>query len=107
LEPSGDPFWKPFWDQIGPRGAKISPRRPSRTPEYRKPTTPKTLKNHCFFLGFGDPRPSKMASKDLKRLPRGYLGLLEAIMGHLGAILNTRAFKIAPASCARAAAPPK
>ena len=100
LEPSGDPFWEPFWDQIGPRGAKMSPRGPSRTPKYRKPTTPKTLKNHWFFQVFGGPRPSKTAYKDPKRLPRGYLGLLEAILSHLGAILKTRAFKIAPASCA-------
>ena len=42
----------------------MSPRGPSRTPEYRKPTTPKTLKNHCFFQVFGGPRPSKTAYKD-------------------------------------------
>ena len=107
LEPSGDPFWEPFWDQIGPRGAKMSPRGPSRAPKYRKHTTPKTLKNRCFFQLFGGPRPSKTASKDQRRLPRGYLGLLEAIMGHLGAILKTRAFKIAPASWDCSAPPPK
>ena len=98
LKPSGDPFWEPFWDQIGPRGAKMSPRGPSRTPKYRKPTTPKKLKKLLFFKGFGGPRPSKTASKDPKRLPRGYLGLLEDILKHLGAILETRAFKMAPAS---------
>ena len=98
MEPSGDPFWEPFWDQIGPRGAKMGPRGPSRAPKYRKPTFAKTLKNRWFFKVFGGPRPSKTASKDPKRLPRGYLGLLEAILIHLGAILKTRAFKIAPAS---------
>ena len=107
LEPSGDPFWEPFWDQIGPRGAKMSPRGPSRAPKYRKHTTPKTLKNHWFFQVFGGPRPSKTASKDQKMLPRGYLGLLEAILSHLGAILETRAFKIAPASWACWGAPPR
>ena len=107
LEPSGDPFWEPFWDQIGPRGAKMGPRGPSRAPNYRKPNFAKTLKNHWFFKVFGGPRPSKTASKDPKRLPRGYLGLLEAILSHLGAILKTRAFKIAPASWDCAGAPPK
>ena len=97
LEPSGDPFWETFWDQIGPRGAKMSPRGSSRAPKYRKHTTP-NLKKQVFFSGFGGPRPSKTAFKNPKRLPRGYLGLLEAILKHLGAILETRAFKIAPAS---------
>ena len=80
----------------------MSPRGPSRAPKYRKQTTPKTLKNRLFFEVFVGPRPSKTASKDPERLPRGYLGLLEAILKHLGAILETRAFKIAPASWDRA-----
>ena len=67
----------------------------------------KNLKKPLVFSNFGGPRPSKTASKDPKRLPRGYLGLLEAILSHLGAILKTRAFKIAPASWDRAAAFPK
>ena len=98
LEPFGDLFWEPSWDQIGPRGAKMGPRGPPRASKYRKPAFTKTFKNHLFFKLFGGPRPSKTASKDPKRLPRGYLGLLEAILKHLGAILETRAFKIAPAS---------
>ena len=85
----------------------MGPRGPSRAPKYQKPTFAKTLKNHWFFKVFGGPRPSKTASKDPKRLPRGYLGLLEAILSHLGAILKTRAFKIAPASWDRAGASPK
>ena len=54
LEPSGDPFWEPFWDQIGPRGAKMAPRGPSRAPKYRKPTFAKTLKNNWFFKVFAN-----------------------------------------------------
>jgi hypothetical protein len=95
---------------LGPNRAKRSqdePKKAIKNPRVPKTYNTKNLKKPLFFLGFGDPRPSKMASKDLKRLPRGYLGLLEAIMGHLGAILNTRAFKIAPASCACASGPPK
>ena len=107
MEPSGRPFWEPFWDQIGPRGAKMGPRGPSRAPKFRKPTFAKTLKNHWFFKVFGGPRPSKTASKDPKSLPRGYLGLLEAILSHLGAILKTRAFKRAPAGSAHCRRPPK
>ena len=30
LEPFGNPFWRSFRDQIGPRGAKMGPRGPSR-----------------------------------------------------------------------------
>ena len=82
----------------------MGPRGPSRAPKFRKPTFAKTLKNHWFFKVFGGPRPSKTASKDPKSLPRGYLGLLEAILSHLGAILKTRAFKRAPAGSA--CAPP-
>ena len=40
----------------------------------------KRTSNHWFLKVFGGPRPSKTASKDPKRLPRGYLGLLEAIL---------------------------
>ena len=54
-----------------------------------------------FFYVFGGPEPSKTASEDPRRLPRGYLGLLEAILSHLGAILEIRVFEKAPASWAR------
>ena len=47
---------------------------------------------------FGVPRPSKAASEGPRRLPRGYLGLFGDVLSLLGAILETRAFKIAPAS---------
>ena len=75
----------------------MGPRGPSRAPNYRKPTTPKTLKNHWFFKVLGDPRPSKTAFEDPRRLSRGYLGLLGVVLSYLGAILKTRAFKRAPA----------
>ena len=88
LEPFWDPFWGAFWDQIAPRGAKMGPRGPSRASKYRKPEFAKTLKKHWFFMVFGGPRPSKTASEDPRRVPRGYLGLLGAILSHLGTILN-------------------
>ena len=103
----GSHFWSHFGTKIGPRGAKIGPRGPSRTPKYRKPKTAKTLKNLWFFNVIGGPRPSKTASGDPRRLPRGYLGFLGAILSHLGAILKTRTFKRAPAGSARAAPSPK
>ena len=99
------PFWGPFWDQIGP--AKMSPRAPLRASKTQKPAFAKTLKNHVFFKVFGCPRPSKTASKDPKGLSRGYLGLLEAILSHLGTILETRASKRAPAGFACGGRPPK
>ena len=49
---------------------------------------------------FGVPRPSKAASEGPRRLPRGYLELFGDVLTLLGGILETRAFKIAPASCA-------
>ena len=39
---------------------------------------------------FGVPRPSKAASEGPRRLPRGYLGLLEAILSLGGSIFETR-----------------
>ena len=92
LEPFGDLFWEPSWDQIGPRGAKMGPRGPPRASKYRKPAFTKTVKNHEFSKVFGGPRPSKTASEVPRRLPRDYLGLFGAISNHLGAILETRAF---------------
>jgi len=88
-----------------PKRSQDGPKRTIKSLKYRKPAFAKTLKNHWFFKVFGGPRPSKTASEDPKRLPRGYLGLLEAILSHLGAILKTRAFKRAPAGSARDPAP--
>jgi hypothetical protein len=90
--PSGNLFGEPFWDQIGPRGAKMGPRRPPRASNYRKPVCAKTLKNNRFFNFFGGPRSSKTASEDPRSFPGGYLGPLGAIFSHLGTILDTRAF---------------
>ena len=51
---------------------------------------------------FGVPRPSKAASEGPRRLPRGYLELFGDVLTLLGGILETRGFKIAPASWDRA-----
>ena len=77
----------------------MGPRGPSRASTYRKPAFA-TLKNHKFFKVFESPRPPKTAYEEPRRLPRGYLGLLGAILSHLGTILETRASKIAPAGFA-------
>ena len=45
LDPFWKPFWHPFWTHLGPRGAKVSPRRPPDTSEIQKPAFSKTLKN--------------------------------------------------------------
>ena len=90
-----------------PKRSQDEPKRAIKSPKVPKTYNTKNLKKPLVFQGFGDPRPSKIASKDPKRLPRGYLGLLEAILSHLGAILKTRAFKRAPAGWDRAAPPPK
>ena len=66
----------------------------------------KTLKKQKFFNAFGDPRRSKTASEDARRLPRGYLGLLRAILSHLGGMLSPRASKITPSACDRALGSP-
>ena len=87
------PFGYPFWDQIGPRGAKMGPRGPSRGAKKRKRAFAQTLKNHCFSLGFWGPRPSKTASQDPRKLPRRYLGLLRAILSHLGGHVGTKSFQ--------------
>ena len=94
-----------FGGHFGTKSAQEEPRGPSRAPKYRKPAFAKNLKNHLFFKVFGGPRPSKTASEDPRKVPRGYLGLLEAILSHLGAILETRAFKVAPSRFACAPPP--
>ena len=49
-----------------------------------------------LFKVFEVPRPSKKASEGARRLSRGYLRLFGDVLSHLGAILETRAFLIAP-----------
>ena len=53
----------------------------------------KNIKNHWVFKVVEGPRPFKRASEDSKGFPRCYLGLLEAILNHLGAILEKKLFK--------------
>jgi predicted cobalt transporter CbtA len=53
---------------------------------------------------FGVPRPSRAASEGPRELPRGYLGVFGDA---LSLLLETRAFKIAPASCALASCSPR
>ena len=57
-------------------------------------------------MSLGGPRRSKTASEDTRRLPRGYLGLLRAILSHLGGMLSPRASKITSAACDRALGSP-
>ena len=42
----------PFWDQIGSRGVRMRPRRPSRASKYPKPPFTITLKTVSFCLRF-------------------------------------------------------
>jgi hypothetical protein len=53
------------------------------------------------------PTPSKAVSEGPRRLPRGYLELFGDVLTLLGGILETRAFKIAPACWDRAHGPPR
>ena len=70
LDHFGGHFGHPFWDQIGPRGGKMSPRGPSRPSKSQKAASSKTLKNPVFE-GFWVQRPPKRASRGPRRLPRG------------------------------------
>ena len=82
-----------------PKRSQDGPKRTIKNPKVAKTYNCKNLKKpFVFFKVFGVPRPSKTASKDPRRLPRGYLGLFRDVLSHLGAILEIRAFKIAPAS---------
>ena len=80
-----------------PKRSQDEPKRAIKNPKVPKTYNTKNLKEHVFFKVFGGPGPSKTASEGPRRLSRGYLGLLEAILSHLGAILKVTAFKIAPA----------
>ena len=51
LGPSGDPFWEPFWDQIGPR-SQDEPKRAIKSPKVTKTYKTKKLKKTFFFSGF-------------------------------------------------------
>ena len=75
--------------QKEPRWAQEDHQEPQSSENLQLQKPQKTLV-FSRFLGFqGLP---KQHLKTQKRLPRSYLGLLEAILKHLGAILETRAF---------------
>ena len=70
-------FWGPFWDQIGQRGGKMSPREPSGASKSQKAAFSKTLKNLEFFSVFGSrgfqenlKRPEKAPKRHPKRYQR-------------------------------------
>ena len=46
-------FWGSFWDQIGQRGGKMSPREPSGASKNQKAAFSKTSKNLPFLKVFG------------------------------------------------------
>ena len=70
-----DHFWGHVWTHFGTRsgqeGAKMWPRRPSKTPKTQKVAFAKTLKNLQFFKVFGVQEPPKRALGGPRRLPRG------------------------------------
>ena len=49
----GNNFGAPFWDQIGQRGGKMSPREPSGASKNQKAAFSKTSKNLPFLKVFG------------------------------------------------------
>ena len=69
------PDW-PKWRQDGPK-------RTIKSPKVAKTFNCKHLKKPTVFQGFWGSRPSKTASEDPRRVPRGYLGLLGDILSHL------------------------
>ena len=50
-------FGDSFWDQIGPRRAKMRPRGPPRASKYRKHAFVNTFKKQVFYNVFGEGRP--------------------------------------------------
>ena len=67
-------------EEPGPKGQ-------STDSTYRKPAFAKTFENQWFFKVFGGSNAFQDSSEDPRNLPRGYLGLLGAVLSHLGAIL--------------------
>ena len=66
-------FWGSFWDQIGQRGGKMSPREPSGVSKSQKAAFSKTLKNLWFFSVFGSrglPRESQEARESSQETPK-------------------------------------
>ena len=74
----GKKFGAPFWDQIGQRGGKMSPREPSGASKSQKAAFSKSLKNHKFFSVFGsrgfprEPQEAREGSQETpKETPKG------------------------------------
>ena len=63
------PFWRPFWDQIGPRRAQDEPKRAIKRFEDTKSDIFKNLKKPSFFVGFWDPEASQESLKRPKKAP--------------------------------------
>ena len=70
-------IWGSYWDQIGQRGGKMSPREPSGASKSQKAAFSKTLKNQQFFNVFGSrgfqenlKRPEKASKRHPKRHPK-------------------------------------
>ena len=70
-------IWGSYWDQIGQRGGKMSPREPSGASKSQKAAFSKTLKNLQFFSVFGSrgfqenlKRPEKAPKRHPKRHPK-------------------------------------
>ena len=107
---SSSSFGTHFGIYFGTRSAQEEPRWVQEDHEELQSTEnlhlQKLLKTICFSIVFEvqcPPRQFLKTSEDPRRLPRGYFELFGNILSHLGAILDTRAFKIAPAgfACAR------
>ena len=66
-------YWGPFWDQIGQRGGKMSPREPSGASKSQKAAFSKSLKNPQFFSVFGSrgfPRKPQEAREGSQKTPK-------------------------------------
>jgi len=75
-----------------PKRSQDGPKRTSKRFKEQKTCICKNLETPFVFLGFWGPRPFKTAYEEPRRLPRGYFGLLGAILNLLGTILETRVF---------------
>ena len=71
-------YWGPFWDQIGQRGGKMSPREPSGASKSQKAAFSKTLKNLKLFSVFGsrglprEPQETREGAQETpKETPKG------------------------------------
>ena len=66
-------YWGPFWNQIGQRGGKMSPREPSGASKSQIAAFSKTLKNLQFFSVFGSrgfPREPQEAREGSQETPK-------------------------------------